>query len=537
MLLEVIFPLIGGIALLIYGIHITSDGIQKALAQRLKNILEKTTSNPLIGVLLGFIITAIIQSSSATTVIVVSLVNSGLMNLFQAVSIIFGANIGTTITAQIIALKITKYGFLIFTIGFLLQFLPFKRKVKYFGQFIMGFGLIFIAIEITTSSVSPLKNDPKIKEIFLNFGRIPVFGVLVGSIFTMIQQSSSVTVGIIEALGMEGLLDINSAFPMILGANIGTTITAIIASVGTNIAAKRTALAHVLFNIIGAIVFLLILNPYINFIKMLTPNTVNQIANSHTLFNIINTLIFLPFILQFVKLIKKIIPGEDVIIETGVKYLNKSILKSPIVAYDALIKEVTRLSSIVENNLLCLKELIFNSNKSVVRDIIQREETINYVNKEISRYVPLITSLNLPEKEIKMVPQILIISSQLERIGDLIDNTSQLEFQRIEERIPYSQFAMKELLDMFNYIYKNYSIVKENLFFISSENFELIRNNEKIIDEYEDEMREHHIERLKEGICSNEAGVIYLDVISNLERMGDHIIKIANIIYQSKNMI
>lgn len=537
MFLKVILPLIGGIALFIYGIRIASEGIQKALAQKLKNILEKTTSNPVMGVLLGFIITAIIQSSSATTVIVVSLVNSGLMNPFQAVGVIFGANIGTTITAQIIALKITKYGFLIFTIGFLLQFLPFKKRVKYFGQFIMGFGLIFIAIEIMASAVSPLKNNPEVKKIFLQFGKIPILGVLAGSVFTIIQQSSSVTVGIVEALGMEGMLDINSAFPLILGANIGTTVTAVIASIGTNIAAKRSALAHVLFNIIGAIIFLLILNPYLNFIKMITPNPINQIANSHTLFNLINTLIFLPFTYQFVKLIQKIIPGEDVIIETGVKYLNKSILKSPIVAYDALIKEVKRLSSIVENNFLCLKELIFNNNKSIVRDITQREETINFVNKEISRYVPMITSLNLPERELKMVPQILTISSQLERIGDLIDNTSQLELQRLEERILYSQYAMKELLDMFNFVYKNYSIIKENLFSIKYENLEEIRNNERIIDEYEDEMREHHIERLKEGICSNEAGVIYLDVISNLERMGDHIIKIANIVYQTKNMI
>jgi len=535
--LKVILPLIGGIALFIYGIHITSEGIQKALAQKLKNILEKTTSNPVMGVILGFIVTAIIQSSSATTVIVVSLVNSGLMNPFQAVGVIFGANIGTTITAQIIALKITKYGFLIFTIGFLMYFLPFKRKIKYFGQFIMGFGLIFIAIEIMSSAVSPLRNNPEIKKIFLQFGKIPILGVLAGGIFTMIQQSSSVTVGIIQALSMEGLLDINSAFPLILGANIGTTITAVIASIGTNIAAKRSALAHVLFNVIGAIIFLLILNPYLNFIKMITPNPINQIANSHTLFNLINTIIFLPFTTQYVKLLQKIIPGEDVIIETGVKYLNKSILKSPIVAYDAIVKEVKRLSSIVENNIFCLKELIFNGNKNVVRDIVQREETINFVNKEISRYVPLIASLNLSERELKMVPQILTISSQLERIGDLIDNTSQLELQRLEDRIPYSKYAMNELSKMLELIYKNYSIIKEKLFDISSVDFEEIRNNEKKIDEYEDEMREHHIERLKDGICSNEAGIIYLDVISNLERIGDHIIKIANIVYQTKNMI
>lgn len=348
MFIKVILPLIGGIAIFIYGIHITSEGIQKALAQKLKNILEKTTSNPVFGVLLGFLVTAIIQSSSATTVIVVSLVNSGLMNPYQAVGVIFGANIGTTMTAQIIALKITKYGFLIFTIGFLMYFLPFKRKIRYFGQFIMGFGLIFIAIEIMASAVSPLRDNPKIKEIFLEFGKKPILGVMAGTVFTAIQQSSSVTVGIIEALGMEGLLDINSAFPLILGANIGTTITAVIASVGTNISAKRSALAHVLFNVIGSIIFLFMLNPYINFIKLISSNPINQIANSHTFFNVINTLIFLPFTSQFVKLLQKIIPGEDVIIETGVKYLNKSILKSPIVAYDAIVKEVKRLALIVE---------------------------------------------------------------------------------------------------------------------------------------------------------------------------------------------
>lgn len=537
MLTKIIFPLVGGIALFIYGIHITSNGIQKALAQNLKKILEKATSNPVIGVLLGFIVTSIIQSSSATTVIVVSLVNSGVLTLYQAVGIIFGANIGTTITAQIIALKITKYGFLFFTVGFLLYFLPFRKRIKYFGEFIMGFGLIFIAIEIMALSVSPLRASQKVIDIFMEFGKVPILGVLAGTIFTAIQQSSSVTVGIVEALGMEGLVDINSAFPIILGANIGTTITAIIASIGTKLSAKRAALSHLLFNVIGTILFLIIIRPYISFVSSITSDPVKQIANSHTFFNVINTLIFLPFTSKYVSLIMKLLPGEEKLIETGVKYLNPSILKSPIVAYDSLINEIKRLGDIVNNNFICLRELIFNKNKSAVQDIVSREETINFVNREISKYVSKISSLSLPEKEAREIPKLLIISSQLERIGDIIENTSQIELNRLEEKIPYSQYAMKELEEMFELVYRNFLIVKEDLFSNNLDFYDEVKQNEIEIDKLEDSMRDNHIERLKQGICLNEAGVVYLDTISNLERIGDHIMKIANIICHSESMV
>jgi phosphate:Na+ symporter len=536
-LTKIILPLIGGVALFIYGIQITSNGIQKALAQNLKKILEKATSNPVIGVILGFVVTSIIQSSSATTVIVVSLVNSGILTLYQAVGIIFGANIGTTITAQIIALKITKYGFLFLTVGFLLYFLPFRKRVKYFGEFILGFGLIFIAIEIMASAVSPLRNSQKVIDIFKEFGNIPILGVLAGTIFTAIQQSSSVTVGIVQALGMEGLVNINSAFPIVLGANIGTTVTAILASIGTKLSAKRAALSHFLFNLIGTLIFLPIMRPYISFISSLSSDPVKQIANSHTLFNVINTLIFLPFTSKYVSLITKLLPGEERLIETGVKYLNPSILKSPIVAYDSLVNEIKRLANIVNNNFICLKELIFNKNKSAIQDISSREETINFVNREISRYVSKISSLSLPEKEARELPKLLIVSSQLERIGDIIDNTSQIELNRLEERIPYSPYAMKELEVLFELVYRNFLIVKENLFNNNFEFYNEVKQNEIEIDRLEDKMRDNHIERLKEGICLNEAGVVYLDTISNLERIGDHVMKIANIICQSEFVV
>ncbi len=537
MLTKVILPFVGGVALFIYGMHITSSGIQKALAQKLKLILEKTTSNPVMGVLLGFIVTSLIQSSSATTVIVVSLVNSGVLTLYQAVGIIFGANIGTTITAQIIALKITKYGFLFFVIGFLLNFLPFRKRIKYFGEFIMGFGLIFIAIEIMSNAVSPLRASQSVVDIFKEFGKVPILGVLAGTIFTAIQQSSSVTVGIVQALGMEGLVDLNSAFPIVLGANIGTTVTAIIASIGTKLSAKRAALSHFLFNFIGTILFLIILKPYLSFISSLSHDPIKQIANSHTFFNLINTLIFLPFTSKYVKLIMKILPGEEKLIEAGLKYLNPSILRSPIIACDSLISEIKRLAEIVNNNFICLKELIFNKNKSAAQDIAAREETINFVNREISRYVTKISSLSLPEREARDVPRLLIISSQLERIGDIIDNTSQIELNRLEERIPYSSFAIEELQEMFDLVYKNFSIVKENLFNNNFDFYNEVRKNEIEIDKMEDTLRENHIERLKHGVCLNEAGVIFLDTISNLERIGDHIVKIANIICHSESVI
>jgi len=336
---------------------------------------------------------------------------------------------------------------------------------------------------------------------------------------------------------MEGIVDINSAFPIILGANIGTTVTAILASVGTKLSAKRAALSHFLFNFIGAIIFLIFLKPYLIFISSITSDTVKQIANSHTLFNLINTLIFLPFTTKYVELIKKVLPGEEKLIETGVKYLNPSILKSPIIAYDALINEIKRLSDIVNNNFVCLRELIFNKNRSAYQDITSREETINFVNREISRYVTKISSLSLPEREAKEIPKLIIISSQLERIGDIIDNTAQIEINRLEEKIPYSKYAMEELNEMFNLVYSNFSIVKENLFSNNDKFYEEVKRNEIEIDKLEDKMRENHIERLKQGVCLNEAGVIYLDTISNLERIGDHIMKIANIICHAESVV
>ncbi len=537
MIADIVLELVGGIALFIYGIHLASDGIQKAASENLRKFLEKATSNPIIGVFIGFLVTAVIQSSSATTVMVISLVNSGMMTLPQAVGVIFGANIGTTVTAQIIALKITKYGIPFFALGFLLYFLPFKRKIKYLGLSIMGFGLIFIGIEIMAGSVEPLKHSQAVRELFVKFGKIPILGVLASAVFTAIEQSSSVSIGIVQALAMKGLLDISSAFPLVIGANIGTTVTAMIASIGTTVSAKRAAVSHLIFNIVGAAIFLIILHPYINFIRSLGGDTVRQIANSHTLFNIINTLIFLPFIKLFVDLVKKLVPGKEIVVETGVQYLTKSMLKSPLLAFDSLRKETERLSEIVYKNLIALKEMIFTKNKKIIKEIETRENTINFINREISKYVPLIAALDLPEREAFLVPQMLIISSQLERIGDIIFNTSQIELHRLEDHIAYSQYAYKELSRMCDTICESYELIMKNLFNLNDEVYKKIKENEELIDELEEIMREHHIDRLNKGICSSEAGIVYLDVVSNLERIGDHIMKIANIVYSSKIML
>lgn len=537
MFVNVTLELIGGIALFIYGIHLASEGIQKAASENLRIFLEKATSNPVIAVFIGFLVTAVIQSSSATTVMVISLVNSGMMTLPQAVGVIFGANIGTTITAQIIALKITKYGIPFFALGFFLYFLPFKRKIKYLGLSIMGFGLIFIGIEIMASSVEPLRNLQAVEDLFVKFGKIPLLGVLAGATFTTIEQSSSVSIGIVQALTMKGLLDISSAFPIVIGANIGTTVTAMITSIGTTVSAKRTAVSHLIFNAVGAIIFLIIIHPYIHFIQTLGGDTVRQIANSHTLFNIINTIIFLPFIKLFVDFVKKLVPGKEIVVETGTKYLTKSVLKTPLLAFDSLRKETERLSEIVHKNLMALRDMIFKQNRKLVREIEARENTINFVNREISRYVPLIAALDLPEREAFLVPQMLIVSSQLERIGDIIFNTSQLELQRLEDRIAYSKYAYEELSKMCETICESYALVMNNLFRMNEEVYNKIKLNEDYIDKLEEVMREHHIERLNKGICSSEAGIVYLDVVSNLERIGDHIMKIANITYYSKVML
>jgi len=342
-LTTLIFSIIGGLGLFIYGIHVMSEGLQKITGDRLRNVLAKFTTNRFTGVLTGAGITSLIQSSSVMSVMVVGFINAGLMSFERAIPVILGANIGTTITAQLVAFKLTKYALPLVGIGSALYFFGRNRKQRNIGQAIFGFGAIFLGLNIMTSVVKPLAGNGALNTIFVTFSRNPLWGILVGAIATAVVQSSSVTTGIIVGLAATDIIGLRAAIPLILGTNIGTTVTAMIASIKTTISSKRAATAHVFFNVVGVIIAF-VLMPIYYFIAIHTSgNVARQVANVHTIFNIVNALIFLPFIALFARFIKKIVPGEDIVVDKGPKFLEKRLLKTPSIAFDAAKKELLRM--------------------------------------------------------------------------------------------------------------------------------------------------------------------------------------------------
>ena len=530
-----VFIFLGGIALFIYGITITSKSFETFAFGGFRKFLDKITSKPVLGVILGTVFTSIIQSSSATTITVVSLANSGTLSFENTLGVIFGANIGTTATAQIIAFRLTKYGLIIFAIGFFLSFIPKKEVLRALGRGTMGFGLIFVGMQFMESSVAGLRNSPYFMNLFIKMSQKPILGVLIAAVFTGIEQSSSVTVGIVQALGAEKLINLQAAFALVIGANIGTTVTAIIASIGTNIQARRAALSHLLFNLIGAIIFLIIFKPYVNLISKTSTDLVRQIANAHTLFNVACMLLFLPFVNKFAKLVKKLVPGEEVIIEGCTKYIDKRLLNMPSFAVDALHKEVLHMMDIVKQNIGVLYLMMNKNNVKVTQQINLRESAINNINKEVQAFAPLIMSKALSNKHSRDVNLMVNVASQLERIGDIVKGISELQIEKIQDGIVFSELAMIDLGKMMDTVKKEFEMIVENFDDLTPKEFKEIEKIEQSVDDMEVCLRSGHVERLMTGICSPEAGIIYVDMLSDLERISDHIYKIARLLNEKIN--
>jgi len=533
--LQNVFIFLGGIALFIYGITITSKSFETFAFGGFRKFLDKITSKPVFGVILGTVFTSIIQSSSATTVTVVSLANSGTISFENTLGVIFGANIGTTATAQIIAFRLTKYGLIIFALGFFLSFISKKESLRALGRGTMGFGLIFVGMQFMEGSVTGLKNSPYFMNLFVKMSQKPILGVLIATVFTGIEQSSSVTVGIVQALGAEKLLTLQAAFALVIGANIGTTVTALIASIGTNVQARRVAVSHLLFNSIGAIIFLIIFRPYVNFISKTSSDLVRQIANAHTLFNVTCTILFLPFINKFAKLVKKLVPGEEIIIEGGTKYIDKRLLNMPSFAVDALHKEVLHMMDIVKQNIEALYLMMNKNNTRITQQINLRESAINSINKEVQTFAPLIMSKSLSDKHSRDVNLMVNVASQLERIGDIVKGISELGIEKIQDGIVFSELAMIDLGKMMDTVKKEFEIIVESFDDLTTEEFKEIEKIEQSVDDMEACLRNAHVERLMTGVCSPEAGIIYVDMLSDLERISDHIYKIARLLNEKLN--
>ena len=545
-----IFSFIGGLGMFLYGMNIMADGLQKAAGNKMKKLLGFLTNNRLLGVLVGALVTAIIQSSSGTTVMVVGFVNAGIINLTQAVGVIMGANIGTTVTAWLVSasdwstvLKPEFIAPLIIGIGsFIILFAKSNQK-KQIGEIAAGFGFLFIGLSFMSGAIEPYSDSPIFANVFRELGSNPLLGILAGTIVTAIIQSSSASVGILQTLAINGIVNWRSAVFVTLGQNIGTCVTALLSSAGANKTAKRAAVIHLLFNVAGAVIFGVLMTVVFTVAPGFASQNISstQISMFHTVFNITNTLLLFPFAGLLVKLSGMIVPGEDESIadETGLalKHLDARILETPSFAVDNAIKEVVHMGEITIANV---KQAITLVNKAEpkqdeIEEVLKTEKVINQLEGMITEYLVKISNLSLNETQHKTINNLFYTISDIERIGDHAENLAEFADYKRTHGFVFSEEAVEDLRAMSKSVVEGF---EEAIKARETENIEHVRKVVELeddVDMQEEELREKHINRLSQRKCKTEAGVVFLDIISNLERISDHAYNIAGYVKDERN--
>ena len=532
---QMLFEFLGGLGIFLFGIKFMGDGLQKSAGDRLRDLLDKYTTNPIMGILVGILVTVLIQSSSGTTVITVGLVSAGLMKLRQAIGVIMGANIGTTITAFIIGIDVGEYALPIIFVGAVLLFFFKNQKLHNIGQILFGFGFLFFGLELMSSGMKPLRSFEWFHELTVSLSDYSVLGVLVGTVFTLLVQSSSATIGILQGLFGEGLVDLQGALPVLFGDNIGTTITALLASIGASIAARRAACVHILFNVFGTIIFMILLVPFTNLIswfqQTLGLNPEMTIAFAHGTFNITNTLIMIPFIGVYAWIVTKIIPGEDTVIEFKPEYLDEGILEqSPSIALGQAKQETVRMGEFAIKGLEETSNYLFNNESASLNTGNQIEEALNNLDQKITDYLVKISSNSLSETESEGHNVLMHTVTDIERIGDHFENILEFAEYKHTNKLKFTDEAIEGMSGMFNVAIE---AVKESIAAIENNDKQQahhVLELERKIDKMERQLRKQHINRLNNGTCIAQAGLIYVDILSNLERIGDHAKNIAQTI-------
>ena len=523
-----IIKLIGGLGLFLYGMKLMGDGLENAAGDSLKSILEKVTSNPIMAVLIGTVVTAVIQSSSATTVMVVGFVNAGLMNLYQAAGIIMGANIGTTITAQLISFKLDGIAPIFVALGVAIVMFSKAKKRKEVGNIILGFGILFMGMGIMSNAMKPIASSPLFKEFIIAIGNNWGLGLLAGLAMTAVLQSSSATTGIIVALATTGAISMKVALPVIFGCNIGTCVTALLSSIGTNKTARKAALIHLIFNITGTLIFIPLMGILITIVETITPGDVKrQIANAHTIFNVTNTIIMVPLIKVLIDIVNKILPGEEEVEKVGATYIDDRFLETPVIASGQVIKETIRMANKAKENLKISVTAFMTNDDELIEKVYENEQIINTLEHEITNYLVKLAKTDLSDKEKGIVASSFNIINDIERVGDHAKNIAELSSEKISKRFSYSEDAQQELIDMYNYTLDSLTAAIESYESANIKKAETVRKLEERIDILEKELRSHHIKRLNEGQCNAISGAVFLDLISNFERIGDHATNIA----------
>ncbi|WP_163581174.1 Na/Pi cotransporter family protein [Gracilibacillus saliphilus] len=528
-----IFEFIGGLGIFLLGIKYMGEGLQKTAGDRLQEILDKTTSNPFMGVLAGIFVTVLLQTSTGTTVLTVGLVNAGFMTLRQSIGVIMGANIGTTMTAFIIGIEIKEYALPILAVGALMLFFLKNNKLSNIGLTIFGFGSLFFGLDLMGSGLKPLRDIQMFHDLTVSMSETPILGVVIGTVFTVIVQSSSATIGILQSLMTEGAIELKAALPVLFGDNLGTTITAVIASIGATIAARRAALTHVIFNLIGTIIVVTVLPLYTIFISNLQAwlelNPAMTIAFAHGIFNFSNTIIQFPFIGLLALLVTKIIPGEDTAVKYKPQHLDPIFInQSPSVALDQAKLEVIHMGKYAIKGLE-ETSMFLNSNSQKNSEMaLQLEGALNNLDREITSYLVELSGTNFSDVERNNHSALINSVRDIERIGDHYENIIELVNYRISNKVDITEQGMIDLNEMFDL---TISTVEEAVTSLENMDREAALNvvqKENEIDKMERKYRKKHIIRLNEGACTGAAGIVFADIISNLERIGDHAVNIAD---------
>lgn len=533
----IIIPFVGGLGMFIYGMQIMAQGLENAAGSRMKSLLEVLTKNKLMGVLLGAFITAVIQSSSATTVMVVGFVNAGIMNLSQAMGVIMGANIGTTVTGWLVSsvewakfLSPSNLAPIAIMIGVILMLTGRRRPVKDISSIIIGFGILFVGITTMSSAVAPLQESEGFRNIFVALGHNPFLGIVAGALVTAVIQSSSASVGILQSLAAAGLVPFNAAVYIIMGQNIGTCVTALLSSIGAKKNAKTAAIMHLLFNIIGTIIFSI---AAIVFFKLINPEmgmgmiTQTQISSVHTIFNIGTTVLLFPVSDQIIRLAKRLQKDEEVSEDESKVLMDERMLQTPAIALQSVEREVCRMGNIVKATMDRAKQVLFTKDYDMILEIKEEENTVDRLCGGITDYLIRISTLAINEKEHQRVASLLQIVSDIERVGDYCENISEYAEDLKARKASFSEVGVREMREMLEICSGSFTCAVEALEEKDREKALAVIDKESRADDMEVRMRTAHMKRLADKECSQEAGIVFVDTLAGLERISDHARNIA----------
>lgn len=530
-----ILSMAGGLGLFLFGIRTMGDGLENAAGAKLKRMLEVLTGNRFLAVLVGFVVTAIIQSSTATTVMVVGFVNAGMMSLAQAVGVIMGANIGTTVTSLLIALNFSSVAAAAVLVGVILMLASKKTVVKNLGAIFTGFGLLFLGIDMMSDSMAPLRDSAGFMNFIVTVSESPLrplFGIILGIVMTAVLQSSSASVGVLQTLAMQGLVPLKFSVFVLFGQNIGTCLTALFSTVGAKKNSKRAAVIHLLFNVIGTGIFILIalLTPYVEWIEKLSPDPMAQIAISHIVFNIVSTVVMFPFAKVLVKLSCLLVPGkDDSESEMHCKFIDDRLLNTPPFAVMQVSKEVARMAKLARDNFETSAHALINRSDKDLDKVMENEEVINYLNHHITSYLVKLNALDITDSDSDYIARVFHAINDIERVGDHAINLAEAAQHNIGEGLKFSDPAREELNQLCGSVVTllERSMAAFDNQSLSDNEAKELSDLEEHIDDLTLECQDSHIFRLNRNECNTEAGMLYLNTITDFERVGDHAINIA----------